>query len=179
LDEVGFNVSMRKGYGYSLIGTPASIRVPSIRSRNVSVCAVMCRNGVFSYKINTSAFNSLSFCGYLEDVFMDCMSMGLEGCIFVCDKAKIHKTNHVLDVVRENGHQLVFLPPYNPFLNPIENLFSKLKQLVKSMEVGSESEILMEIQRCWGLIDSEDCDGFFRNMLRFLRRCIKSEENDD
>jgi hypothetical protein len=68
LVEVGFNVSIRKGYGYSLIDTPASLCVPSIRSRNIFVCAIMTRSGMYSYSINTTAFNHKPFADILNDI---------------------------------------------------------------------------------------------------------------
>jgi hypothetical protein len=78
-----------------------------------------------------------------------------------------------------DGHQLIFLPPYSPFLNPIENSFAKWKQLVKNMQVENENELLVEIERCWELITPSDCDGFFRNMMTYLRGCMDGEEIDD
>ena len=49
IDEVGFNISMRCNYGSSEIGTPATVTVPSIRSKNISICCAMNRNGIVHF----------------------------------------------------------------------------------------------------------------------------------
>jgi hypothetical protein len=51
LDELGFNVSMRTRFGRSLIGTTPIETVPAIRTRNLSVCSAIRRNGVFFIKL--------------------------------------------------------------------------------------------------------------------------------
>lgn len=49
IDEVGFNVSMRNSRGRSLAGTPAIMRVPNVRTRNLSFCAAMCSQGLIPF----------------------------------------------------------------------------------------------------------------------------------
>jgi hypothetical protein len=108
LDEVGFNISMRSSRGYSRKGEAASIRVPSLRSRNISICAVMNKIGMYSYKVSNYPFNSECFYGYLTEIFIGILESGLTNCIFVFDNATIHKTQNIIQLVESNGHQLIF-----------------------------------------------------------------------
>ena len=68
LDEVGFNVSLRINRGRSKIGTPATHVVRSIRSRNISICCAMTRNGVLAYHSRDGAFNTAAFVDFLEEL---------------------------------------------------------------------------------------------------------------
>jgi transposase len=80
------------------------------------------------------------------------------------------------EICRERNINIKYLPPYSPFLNPIENLFSKWKSLVRSFGVSTEEELMQRIESAAFEISGDDCDGYFRNMLRYLLRCMNGEE---
>ncbi|KAI5154465.1 hypothetical protein ENBRE01_3387, partial [Enteropsectra breve] len=69
-----------------------------------------------------------------------------------------------------------YLPPYSPFLNPIENMFAKWKQTVRRMRIQDEDDLIVAIQDGSRLISPADCNGFFRNMIGYLPRCLLKEE---
>ena len=48
------------------------------------------------------------------------------------DNLKVQQTNEVKTTITENGHEALFHPPYSPQLNPIEEVFSKWKRLIKT-----------------------------------------------
>ena len=49
----------------------------------------------------------------------------------VCDNASFHKTNYIIALAQSLNINLIFLPPYSPFLNPIENLWGVLKEVFR------------------------------------------------
>jgi transposase len=53
------------------------------------------------------------------------------GQIVVADKLASHKSSRAIDLLRAQGNDLIFLPPYAPDPNPIETAFSKLKTLIR------------------------------------------------
>jgi transposase len=57
------------------------------------------------------------------------------------DNCKIYKVNGVRKIVSENGHNLLFLPPYITHLNPIEETFSKCKRIVKEENCSTVSDL--------------------------------------
>lgn len=87
----------------------------------------------------------------------------------ICETAGIKK------LVQESGHTIIFLPPYSPFLNPIENMFSKWKQVVRSKNVLNEDQLLRAIDDASELIDAEECGNYYRHMLGFMHRCLLKE----
>ena len=86
-----------------------------------------------------------------------------------------HKCKNIKEFVEANGHMIMLLPPYSPFLNPIENLFSKWKGIIKSARCMSEDDLLRAIQKGVTEISAEDCSGFYRNMFKYMSRCLKNE----
>ncbi|WP_187345405.1 transposase, partial [Cystobacter ferrugineus] len=65
--------------------------------------------------------------------------------------------------IRAAGAHVLFLPPYSPDLNPIELLWNKLKELLKSMEARTLQALDDAIARAMDLITCEDIDGWFRH----------------
>lgn len=68
-----------------------------------------------------------------------------------------------------------FLPAYSPFLNPIENCFAKWKHLVKKENVEHVDQLLNSIQSSSEKITQDDCQGYYMNMLKYLRLSQKME----
>ncbi|KAI5150631.1 hypothetical protein ENBRE01_1609 [Enteropsectra breve] len=67
---------------------------------------------------------------------------------------------------------ILYLPPYSPFLNPIENMFSKWKQFIRARNPVSEEILLELIDQGAILTLNEDCAGYFKYMPRFLPNSI-------
>ncbi|MCP5019867.1 MAG: hypothetical protein GY938_31970 [Ketobacter sp.] len=71
---------------------------------------------------------------------------------------------------------VLFLPPYSPFLNPIENIFSVWKNLVIRGCAANEVELTYLITNMFNEISNEHCDSFYRKMLGYLIKCERGEE---
>jgi transposase len=175
LDEVGFCVSMRTRRGRSIRGSPAVITVPSIRTRNISVCACVSKLTTVSYMVSHRPFNTESFVDYMKLLCDKLERDGKTGVKIVADNVAFHKSLAVKSLIESKGHSMLFLPPYSPFLNMIENLFSKWKEAVCRSSPKNEVELFGAIDSASGLITDEDCQNCFRNMLSFIRRCINRE----
>ncbi len=168
VDETGFNVSMRRGRGWSKVNTPANTTVPSIRTRNFSVCAAITSNGPLHHEILSQAYNTRCFLNFISDLMRILRQGNMGSCVIIMDNASIHKNPSIKDLVEYNGHRLLFLPPYSPFLNPIENCFSKWKGYVRSTCCTNEEELLREVEVGIRKITNDDCEGYYENMLHYL-----------
>ena len=175
LDEVGFNVSMRLRRGRSLIGRRASLTVPALRSRNISICCTMSKQGTFFYKKQAMPYNGDTFLIYIEELINKFHSLNLRNQIIIMDNVRFHHIGAVKEKIIEAGHVVVFLPPYSPFLNPIENMFSQWKQLVRSSNPMNESALMNLIDEKFNLITTEHCSNYFRHMLENIHRSILRE----
>lgn len=179
IDECGFNVSMRPSRGRSIIGTPAVLVVPQIRSRNISICCAMNRSGIVYYTSQNRAYNSNSFAIFLNNLIDTLLQHSTNTSsntyLFIMDNVRFHKTSEVLKTLSNRKISFEFLPPYSPFLNTIENMFSKWKDIVKRSSPQNESELMEIIAKSSSLLTSTDCEGYYRNMLRYIPRCINNE----
>jgi transposase len=166
---------MRAKRGRALKGQPAIQVVPGLRNRNISVCCVMSKNGVLYHKKQTLPFNRQSFAEFLDEVLAKFRELGLQNRIFVMDNVPFHKCMEIREKLITAGHTLKFLPPYSPFLNPIENLFSQWKQLVRSRNSRDEQELFHAIDASFNEITQENCANYYRHMLNVLSRCVNRE----
>jgi transposase len=171
VDEVGFNASMRVLRGRSPRGERAIQYVQRVRTRNISVCCAMSRIGTFHYQKQTSAFNRVTFKQFILDVIEKMRSVGLQNAIFVMDNVAFHKVEEVREMIESTGHMIKFLPAYSPFLNPIENMFSQWKQLVRAGSPNCEAELIVLIDSVYNQISRVNCNAYFEHMLSFLPRC--------
>ena len=66
------------------------------------------------------------------------------------------------------GLNLLFLPPYSLFLNPIENSFSKCKGHVKSLACNNKEDLLSGIKNGFEIVTGRDCENYFTKMLFYI-----------
>ena len=68
------------------------------------------------------------------------------------------------------------MPPYCPFLNPIENLFNQLKTYVKQANSKTKDQLFTAVYTSANRIGTENCENYFKNMLTYINRCLNKEE---
>jgi transposase len=83
------------------------------------------------------------------------------GDIVVMDNLTPHKNQETLDLIEQAGAQVLFLPAYSPDLNPIEKMWSKIKQLLRSAEARSYPDLLQAITSALQKITPHDAAGWF------------------
>jgi len=179
VDEVGVNISMRSRRGRAPKGQAAVHVVPGLRSKNISLCCAMSKQGMLHYKKVCGAFNRVSFAEFLDDIFEKFREMRVTNRILVMDNVPFHKCTEVRQRIVDEGHRVHLLPPYSPFLNPIENLFSQWKQLIRNSNAKNEQELLIAIDDSLGRISVTHCTNYYLHMLKMLPRCIAREEITD
>jgi transposase len=69
-----------------------------------------------------------------------------------------------------------FLPPYSPFLNPIENMFSQWKEGVRKINPQNEAQLLEYIDKKFEYITGIHCRNYYNHMLSYIPRCRDGEE---
>jgi transposase len=76
------------------------------------------------------------------------------------DNVSIHKVAGVREAIQARGATLVYLPPYSPDLNPIEQFFSKLKALLRKASARSIKNLWTVIGSCLKLFSRSECAAF-------------------
>jgi transposase len=91
-----------------------------------------------------------------------CLAPALKpGQIVVMDNLAAHKQTRVVQAIETVGAEVWFLPPYSPDLNPIEQLWSKVKQALGQFAPRDFEELIEAIGRAFQRLTIPDCCGFF------------------
>ena len=131
VDEMGTNVSLSPLYAWSRRGKRAYAKAPRNWGKNVTLLASITAGGVGPCLAVEGATTRGVFEAYLEHVLAPTLWAGQ---IVVLDNLSAHKGGRVREIVEGLGCELVYLPPYSPDLNPIEQAFSKVKGLLRRAE---------------------------------------------
>jgi transposase len=165
IDETGFQINMRPFYGYSPVNTPAITSSPMIRSRNITVMACLSKVSLFYCKILETAGNRVNFYEYMSELCDFSNDLNMLNSVFVLDNARFHHCIEIKNLVAEKGHELMFLPAYTPMFNPIENMFSQWKNLVRRRNCRNEEELFDAILNFQEVITENDCINYFNHCL--------------
>ena len=84
-----------------------------------------------------------------------------EGQVVVLDGLGAHRTDTVRELIEERGADLLFLPSYSPDLNPIEEAFSKIKNIVRKAQARTREALVEAIALAISAITLEDVAGWF------------------
>jgi len=83
------------------------------------------------------------------------------GQVVVMDNLTAHKGDRVKELIEERGCELLYLPPYSPDFNPIEEAFAKIKAVVRKAEARTREALVEAIGRGITMVTTEDARGFF------------------
>jgi transposase len=129
MDESGFHTSMTRLRARAPKGKRAYGKVPRNRGKNTTLIASITLEGGMGESMSIEgATDSEAFEAYVEHFLTPSLC---EGQVVVLDRLGAHRTDRVKQLIEGRGADLVFLPSYSPEMNPIEEAFSKIKQLVR------------------------------------------------
>jgi transposase len=104
--------------------------------------------------------NGENFRAYIEQVLVPTLK---PGDIVVMDNLGSHKSGAIRSAIRSVGARLFYLPPYSPDLNPIEQVFAKLKGLLRKAEERTMEGVWQRIGGLLGCFAPDECANYFRN----------------
>ena len=161
VDECGTNTSLAPLYAYSPRGQRAYLKVPRNRGPNTTLLASMSTEGMGPCLVVVGSTTTReAFEAYIERVLAPVL---LPGQVVVLDDLSAHKGQKVRVLIEERGCELIYLPPYSPDLNPIEEAFSKVKWLLRKAEARSRQALVEAIGGALSMISAQDARGFFEH----------------
>jgi transposase len=200
IDESGFNLYTQRNYGRSRRGTPAKGIVPTAKGVTITILGAISQAGVIDIslkkpqavsaskkrKANDSTARVISgrigtrtehFLAYISNV-MDVLDRnGMKGQYLVMDNAPIHTPGKVRELVEGRGYKCLYLPPYSPFLNPIEEFWSKVKAGVRRNALTADDRLSERICESVRMVSRADCQAWIRHALSFFARCKQEDIN--
>jgi transposase len=104
--------------------------------------------------------NGLSFRNYVEQFLVPTLA---PGDIVIMDNLGSHKGRRIRPILRDAGARLLFLPPYSPDLNPIEQVFSKLKTLLRKADERTITATWQRIGQLLNAFTPRECANYLAN----------------
>jgi len=98
------------------------------------------------------------FRAYVKEVLCPTLR---RGDLVVMDNLAPHKSEPTLDLIRQRGAEVLFLPAYSPDLNPIEQMWSKVKNSLRAMEARTQESLLEAIGQALAGITAQDALNWF------------------
>jgi transposase len=159
VDESGFHTSMTRLYARAPRGKRAYGKVPRNRGKNTTlIAAITLEGGMGESMAIEGATDAQAFEAYIERFLAPTLK---EGQVVVLDGLGAHRTEKVREFIEARGAQLLFLPPYSPDLNPIEEAFSKIKGIVRKIGARTREMLVEAIELALGGVTPEDAAGWF------------------
>ena len=159
VDECGANICLVPLYAWSRRGERAPAKAPRNWGKNVTLLSSMSLYGMGPSLAVEGATTREVFEAYLEGVLAPTLSPGQ---VVVMDNLSAHKGGRVREIIEERGCELIYLPPYSPDLNPIEEAFAKLKGLLRKSGAKSRQALVVEAMgAALDAITVGDVRGFF------------------
>jgi len=101
------------------------------------------------------AINSELFLAYVEQILVETFQ---KGDIVVMDNLSLHKV-----AIERVGAKVVYLPPYSPDFNPIENVFAKLKSLLRKLKLRTMEALWQRLGELSDVFLPEECKNYFKH----------------
>jgi len=159
VDESGFHTSMTRLRARAPRGERAYGKVPRNRGKNQTLIASITLEGGMGEAISIEgATDAEVFETYVEQFLAPTLEAGR---VVVLDGLGAHRTARVRELVERRGAELVFLPSYSPDLNPIEEAFSKVKNIVRKAGARTREALNEAISEAMSAVTSEDVAGWF------------------
>lgn len=178
VDESGFNLWTTKGQARSKRGLPAFRIVSSNRKRNLSLIAAMSVHGVEWCAMNSTNHGTTGevFADYMKCLYAYLDRTHAPNQTIIMDNCPIHRNDEVKEVMAQNPrHRVEYLPAWSPFLNPIEELFSKVKYLVKREHLDDTPTLIAKLEDALRNVEVSDCEGWVRHAMSFFPRVLAME----
>jgi transposase len=160
VDEMGTNTSLFALYGWAKKGERAQCSVPRNRGKNTTLLSSMSVEGMGQSLAVEGATNREVFETYVERILAPTLRRGQ---VVVMDNLTAHKGECIRELIEGQGCELVYLPPYSPDFNPIEEAFSKIKGLMRKAEARSREALLEAMGSAISALSAEDARGFFEH----------------
>lgn len=160
VDEMGANISLAPLYAWSRQGERAFASVPRNWAKNVTLLASMSLEGMGECLAVEGSTTTAVFEAYLKHVLVPSLRPGQ---VVVMDNLSAHKGSRVRELIESRGCELIYLPPYSPDFNPIEEAFAKIKALLRRTEARTREALIEAMGRALEKLTAMDARSFFEH----------------
>ena len=160
IDETWAKTNMTRTHGRARRGERLHAKVPFGHWRTLTFLAALRHDRIDAPCVLDGPINGQLFLTYVEQFLVPTLA---PGDIVIMDNLGSHKGQAVRQAIRNCGAKLLFLPPYSPDLNPIEQVFAKLKTLLRKANERSVEATWMRIGALLDAFSPDECANYLRN----------------
>jgi transposase len=160
VDESSTNIALTPRYARAPKGERAFGRAPRNWGKNVTLISSITAEGMGPSMSIQGPSDTESFGLYMRNVLAPRLRSGQ---IVLMDNLSVHKGAWVRDLIEEKGCQLWLLPSYSPDLNPIEEAFCKVKNLIRRAKARTLEALFAVTARALEAVSEEDARAFFED----------------
>lgn len=160
LDETWLSTNMARRYGRSAKGERLRAPIPYGHWKTTTFLAGLCRDGVIAPLVLDGPIDGDSFRAYVEQFLAPALRPGQT---VVLDNLSSHKVAGVREAIEAVGARLLYLPPYSPDLNPIEQLFAKLKTMLRKAAARTVDALWAAVGQILRTLQPDECRNYLDN----------------
>ena len=160
LDETWVKTNMAPLRGWGPRGHRLPGRHPHGHWRTLTFLAALRSDRIDAPCVFNGPINGESFTAWVEQALVPTLA---PGDVVVLDNLGSHKGKPVREAIRKAGAHLIFLPPYSPDLNPIEQVFAKLKHLLREAAERSHETVMTRIATILDRFTPQECANYLKN----------------
>lgn len=158
MDETGLKTDMSRLRGWARRGARLAEAVPGGHWHIHTLVHAVALDGTRAAMVLDGPIDSLCFAGFCEHFLAPALK---PGDLVVLDNLSSHKSSAAIAAVEAVGAKMVYLPPYSPDLNPIENVFAKIKQLIRGIRPRNWRQIIQSTKRALQQLTCDDIGNAF------------------
>ena len=160
LDETAVNTKMIRTHGRSHRSLRLVDAVPHGHWQTSSLVAGLCLAGIVAPYIINGAMTGALFLAYVQQVLVPALR---PGDIVVMDNLSCHKVAGIREAIEGAGAALIYLPPYSPDLNPIEQAFAKIKSYLRKCGARTKETLWQAVTYAIENFKYPECLNMFKN----------------
>ena len=160
MDESSTNVAFTPRYARAPKGERAHGKAPRTWGKNVTLISSITLSGMGPSMSIEGSSDTESFGLYIREVLAPRLKSGQ---IVVMDNLSVHRSGWVREFVEERGCRLWLLPSYSPDFNPIEEAFSKVKNLLRRASARTLEALFEATGEAIRAVSREDARGYFEH----------------
>jgi len=166
IDETWAKTNMTRLRGRAPVGERLVAKVPHGHWKTTTLVAALGVEGVRCSMVTDGAVNGQIFEAFVEKVLTPQLR---EGDVVVMDNLSSHKRTRTRELIEATGARLQFLPPYSPDLNPIEMVFAKIKQCLRSLACRTRETLWQAMQGVLDRVTADEARNCFQHCKYTLR----------
>ena len=160
IDESGANLRMSNSYARIEGGQRIKMPIPCNRGPQYSIIGAISINKVEAALYGPWATNGEIFYSFVEQSLLPQLKPRH---IVIMDNVKFHLQARIKELVESRGAKIIFLPPYSPDFNPIENMWSKIKNTLRKLAPRTPKKFKKSIRIAFEEITKADLLGWFKH----------------